>query len=281
MEKYTTEIQIGPDNPDENQEEIRAKLSPQREERPHKSTKKSLGKSLRFYFLNLFLGIIILGIIGFVFVVGFCKLEHVEIDGVVNSDKNEIKNAFITGEHSDNAIYVFAINLIKAHPGVPFVKNAEVGLKDKNTVIISVKEDEINGVFQTKNGFCYFDSEGIISEINKKYIENTPIISGINLKEPVEYEPLDITGTQKTIILSSLKFLNESHINIREIAFEKDGTFGYKVDQIFVDMGVSSDVREKCARLAIILPNIEGEKGTLHLEEWGRENSDIIFERSE
>lgn len=281
MEKYTTEIQIGPDNPHENEGEIRAKLSHHKEERPHKRTKKSLGKSIRFYFLNLFLGVLILGIIGFVFVVGFCKLENVEIEGAVNSSQEEIKNAFISGEYSDNAIYVFFINLVKSHPDISFVKNAEVKLKDKNTILISVKEDELKGVFQIKEGFCYFDSDGVITEISKKYIEFTPVITGINLKEPVEYEDLNVSGTQKTIILSSLKYLGEARINPREIAFEKDGTFGYKVDQIFIDMGVSSDVREKCARLPIILPNIEGQKGTLHLEEWGRENSDIIFERSE
>lgn len=281
MEKYTTEIQIGPDEPDDNEVEIKTEFVHEKPEHPHKKEKKSLRKSLGFYFLNIFLGVIILGIIGFVFVVGFCKLEHVEIEGTVNSDINEIKTAFLSGEHMDNAIYAFGINLVKAHPNIPFVKNAEIRLKNKNTILISVKEDELRGVFQTKEGFCYFDSEGNISEISKKYVENTPIVTGINLKEPVEYEALNITGTQKTIILSSLKYLNEAHINVREIAFEKDGTFGYKVEQIFVDMGVSSDVREKCARLSIILPNIEGQKGTIHLEEWGRENNDIIFERSE
>lgn len=273
MEKYTTDIDI---EKEEIEEEPEIKRLPKEHTKKPVKEKKSKG----LFFLNVFLGLIILGIGLFLFAVFFCELKTIELEGVHISNPKEIEKALLSYEHCDNTVYAFGINLIKKHEPVPFVKETRVRLKDKNTLVIIVKEDETRGLIQAKEGFCYFDSDGIISEINSRFIENTPIISGITLNEPKEHEALGITGTQRTIILDSLKYLSEAKIDISEIKFEKGGNFGYKWKEIYIDMGISSDVREKCARLPVILPNIGGQKGILHLEEWGRENSDIIFEKT-
>ena len=38
---------------------------------------------------------------------------------------------------------------------------------------------------------------------------------------------------------------------------------------------------EKVMRLSYILPKLEGMTGTLHLEDWNTENTDIVFEKAE
>jgi len=43
-------------------------------------------------------------------------------------------------------------------------------------------------------------------------------------------------------------------------------------------VGSADNLTDKLMRLEYILPELTGKKGTLHLENWSNENTDIIFE---
>ena len=49
---------------------------------------------------------------------------------------------------------------------------------------------------------------------------------------------------------------------------------------IVINVGDKSYLEEKIMRLPHILPNIEGQSGILHLENWTPDNTDIVFERA-
>jgi cell division protein FtsQ len=49
-------------------------------------------------------------------------------------------------------------------------------------------------------------------------------------------------------------------------------------DGITIQVGTADNLAQKILRLQYILPQLEGKKGTLHLENWTSETTDIIFD---
>jgi len=45
-------------------------------------------------------------------------------------------------------------------------------------------------------------------------------------------------------------------------------------------LGTTTNLAQKTKRLPYILPYLDGKSGTLHLEDWTEENTDIVFEEN-
>ena len=54
---------------------------------------------------------------------------------------------------------------------------------------------------------------------------------------------------------------------------------GYET--VTVNFGDSENITEKMATLAVIYPQLEGMSGTLHMENWSEDNTDVPFEKQE
>ena len=50
-------------------------------------------------------------------------------------------------------------------------------------------------------------------------------------------------------------------------------------DTYNISLGNRSYLEEKIERVMLILPKIEGMQGTLHLENYSSQNTDIVFEK--
>ena len=48
---------------------------------------------------------------------------------------------------------------------------------------------------------------------------------------------------------------------------------------IEVVIGDTSSLTQKLARLEAIMPSLEGMSGTLHLEDWSEESTNIVFDK--
>lgn len=290
MEKFTTTIEINANNEivssnskDDNiEKDLQEEIIDTHHEKSHPSghihKKKRAKKS--FYILSFFLGTIIIGIVLFMFVVTFCNLHRIEFDGVVNSNQQEIEAALCSDKYSKNMVYTWIKNSIVKNYEIPFVEALKLSPKDRNTIIVTVKEKDLAGVFDMGEDYVYFDLEGTVDEIISRPVLNIPVVSGIVPNSCEVGKSLDIPDTTKNALISTLRYLRAYDISLNQVIFEEDGTFGVMVEGIFIDFGISSDIDKKCERLSYILPDLVGQTGVLHLEEWGSENTDIIFEKS-
>lgn len=291
MEKYTTTIEINTDNnkislvddADKNIDESESYEHHNIEEhkrnsanRVHKKKRGGIG----FYILSIFLFLIIVLILAFMFVVTFCKLHSLEFEGVVNSDKNEIEAVLCSDEYSKNMVYTWVKNSFVKDYEIPFVSSIKLMPKDRNTIVVTVNEKELSGVFDVEGEYIYFDSEGKVVEVINRPVLNIPVITGILPENSEAGKSLNIPDTTKSALIGTLKYLKAYDIVPELVTFEDDGTFGVMIQGVFVDFGISTDIDKKCERLSYILPNLVGQTGILHLEEWGSENTDIIFEKS-
>ena len=108
------------------------------------------------------------------------------------------------------------------------------------------------------------------------------LISGITVEDPKVGETLGIEEEQLEALLSMTKYIKKYDITASAIYFDEAGnlyiTYG---DSIQIEFGNSDYMSEKVMRLSYILPKLEGMTGTLHLEDWNTENTDIVFEKAE
>lgn len=74
-----------------------------------------------------------------------------------------------------------------------------------------------------------------------------------------------------------LKGLNKYEISPQQIQFGENGSAVVLYRGLEILLGKETYLEEKLMRLPRILPYLEGKNGTLHLENWSPDNTDIVF----
>ncbi len=247
-----------------------------------KKAARPKSKGAGFYFFILVLLTILLGGAGVAFSIYFCEVENVECSGTKIYSDDEIKGFILDDEYCTNAVYVFLKNLIMPVENVPFINHFEVTLKDLNTVAIKAVEKEFHGYIPTeKDGYVYYDEDGNVYEVSVMLLAGSMLVEGLNPKNPVVGEPLDIGKTNRRTLLLIQQCLKDQEIDATSITFTEDGTILLTYGDITINLGTRANINDKIRRLPYVLPYIEGKVGTLHLEEWSQENTDIVFDEGQ
>ncbi len=279
MEKYITSIKLQQDTKSDIKTELIDKSKAESFEEK-KSKRQRERHSIRFYFLNIILGIVIAGVLSVILIIMLCPLTTIEYTGNTNCNIEEVEKRLLDVPNRDNSVYVSLLAMFKKYDDIQFVQSVKISLKDRNTILVSIKERELLGIFDMGGKYVYFNSQGEVSEISSIMVWGLPTVSGIKLSNCKRDNPLPIEDIQRNSLINLLVYLKAEKINPDSIVYEEDGTFGFFLGNIFVDLGIPFELERKCERLPYILPNIEGQSGVLHLEEWGTESTDIIFEKT-
>ena len=222
------------------------------------------------------LAIVIIGAI--LFVLFACGLKNVVVEGSYIYSDEEIKEYVIDGKYSNNTVYEVIHNFIKPKKDIPFIDNVKVTMTGLNTVKITVTERTPIGYVETD---CarYFDEDGKITDISDRILDNSTKWNDI---EPTGTEIGDTIYNDEAYLnafLETVKELKANNIFVNSITVDDNhNIYGYK-DNIKINFGLKNDMDEKCKRLAIILPQLENQAGTLHLENFSLENTDIVFKK--
>ncbi len=247
-----------------------------------KAARRARGKGFGFYFCIFLSILIVLGGGAAVFSVYFCEVKDVECSGTKIYSDEELKKFILDDEYCTNALYVFFKNLIMPVENVPFIDHFEVTMKTLNTVSIHAVEKKFYGYIPTeKNGYVYYDRDGNVYEVSVVLLGGSMLVEGLNPKKPVIGEPLDVGKTNRRTLLLIQKSLEEQEIGATVITFTEDGTIMLTYGDIMINLGTRANIADKIRRLQYVLPYIEGKRGTLHLEEWSHENTDIVFDEGQ
>jgi cell division protein FtsQ len=110
-------------------------------------------------------------------------------------------------------------------------------------------------------------------------IEGTPQIIGIDCEQVVLYEKLPIDSSKLREILTLTKSLKRNSLIPDSITYGGENEPVLAYGKIKVEMGSLDLLTQKVERLAKIKPSLEGMKGTLHLENWTEETTNIVFDQ--
>lgn len=234
--------------------------------------------------LLVFLVLLLLIAIGTFIVINVFTVEHVVVEGNELYSPEQIQNMVLNDEYSWNSLYVDLKYRFLDVGDVPFVDTMEISLDDPHTVRISVYEKGILGSFyiDTLGQYAYFDKDGFVVETSSDVIEGVPKITGISCDTVVLYEklPLENEGILNRL-LSLTQILKKYDISPENIHYDSAENPVLIYGSIEVVVGSDDYLTQKIARLSAILPQLSGLSGTLHLDTWTPDTTDIVFDRSD
>ncbi len=210
-------------------------------------------------------------------------VETVVVTGSELYSDEAIEGWILDDEYSWNSLYVFFKYKFEEPRELAFVESADIRLEPPHTLKITVQEKELMGrIYISAMGQnAYFDKEGLVVEMSSEEIQGVPKITGMDVEQIVLGEKLPIKGNSVLKNLLALtQVLKKYELAPKSIKYGVEGSYTLKYGKISVMLGQAEDFNEKVSRLSKILPKLEGKKGTLHLESWSENTTDITFEQS-
>ncbi len=211
-------------------------------------------------------------------------VKNVEVEGNELYSSEQIEQLVLDDEYSWNSLYVLLKHRFVDMGEVPFVDTMEVSLKDPHTVRISVSEKGILGCLYIDSigQYAYFDKDGFVVETSAEEIPDVPKVTGVNCEEVVLYEQLPLErGEVLKDLLNLTQMLKKYDLLPQEIHYDDKlmPTLTYGGTRVVV--GSDDYLSQKVVRLSAILPQLSGLSGTLYLDTWTPDTTDIVFERDE
>lgn len=210
-------------------------------------------------------------------------VESVEVKGNEHYSAEQIEKFVLNDEYSWNTLYVFLKYRFLETDEIPFVDTMEISLKNPHTLEVSVYEKGILGYLYISSidQNAYFDKDGFVVETSKELIADIPQVEGLDCDKVVLYEKLPLEN-EKILksLLTATQSLKKNEVVPEKIQFEASGEITLTYGDVTVMLGSSTDLTQKILRLPHILPQLSGKKGTLHVENWTENTTDIIFHES-
>ena len=247
-----------------------------------KKKKRKLKISFKYNLTKLlvpFIFVMLIGILVLLFVEGF-KIKSVTVEGSAHYTAEEITNYVLDEKLPRNTVFVFLKYNNKSIKDIPFVEQIDVKIVDRNTDKIHVYEKYLAGCVANIGNYMYFDNDGTIVEVSKTKTENIPVVTGLSFDSFVLYEPLPVENKDVfNLILNITKLLNKNSLQADIIYFDENMNVTIYFDDVRVGLGAADHLDEKFTQLVLILPNLEGEKGILHMEKFSEKNSNYVFNK--
>lgn len=234
--------------------------------------------------LYILLILILLIAAGVFIVMNVFTVENVVVEGNELYSFTQIENMVLNDEYSWNSLYVDLKYRFVDIGEVPFVDTMEVSLDNPHTVHIKVYEKGMLGYLYINSigQNAYFDKDGFVVETSTEVIDGVPKITGISCEEVVLYEKLQLENSDiLRDLLNLTQTLKKYNLLPDEIQYDSNMEPVLYYGTIQVKIGSEDNLSQKVVRLSIILPQLDGLSGTLHLETWTPETTDIIWDRAE
>ena len=251
-----------------------------KEERRERRRRKQRRKRILLCILLLFL----LAGGGYLLVTRVYTVEKVSVVGNELYTDEQIEQIVLSDEYSWSSFYVYLKYRFFHTSELPFVDSIAVGmdLRQPHRLTVEVTEKGILGYLyiDSIDQNAYFDKDGFVVETSQQEIGGVPRIEGLTCDSVVLYEKLPLEDAAALSSLLSLTQLLEKYgISTERIRYQESaGTMQVYSGGITVNVGSADNLTDKIMRLQYILPQLTNQTGTLHLENWSNENTDIIFE---
>ena len=234
--------------------------------------------------LCIFLIVVLLIVLAVYIVTNVFTVEKVVVEGNLLYSDAQIEEIVLNDEYSWNSLYVTLKYRFMDIGEVPFVDEMEISLDGPHTLHVKVYEKGILGYIYIPilGQNAYFDKDGFVVETSQERIPDIPQITGVKCDEVTLYEQLpleDVSILRQILNLSQT--LKKYDLLPNEITFISPKNVEVYYGDIRVIVGGEENLSQKIIRLSGILPQLSGLSGTLHLENWTEETTDILFDKQE
>lgn len=231
-------------------------------------------------FLKIFITlIVVLGLLALIILTCF-QTKTVDIEGNQIYDSATIQSAILEDEYCQNSLYLYLkYNYFDKNP-MPFIDTLEVSFITPSHVKVTVYEKALIGyIYDEKTAtYNYFDKDGIIVEQSESCLNDVTQVEGLNYDSLQLYQVMQLDDDDiLSYLLTLTQNLSKYELNPDKIVISGKGKINMMFGNVTIEMGKNTLTEEKVMRLQKILPSLNGRTGTINLQEWSEDNSDIVF----
>lgn len=216
-----------------------------------------------------------------VFFFTFFQVKTVEVIGNDHYTEDELKEKILKGSMTSNAILAPLFYSKNAAEELPYIESFNVRRSGRNKLIISVKEKSVVGCIPYLDSYVYFDSNGYFVEGRKTRDTKVAFFDGIQPKKVVMEEKLPIKETVLNTAVALSTIFAKNDMVPDHIMFDDSYEISLLYGDITVQLGKDEYLEDKMTRAIAILPQLEGQKGILHMENISRNSKTVTFEAEE
>ena len=216
---------------------------------------------------------------GLVYLWNNYSITRVTVSGNSHYTDEEIKDMVFTGPYSYNSIVLSLMYRNKSIQDIPFIEKMDVDILDSNSVRINVFEKAVAGYVEYLGHYMYFDKDGIVVESSNRIMEGIPFVTGLSFDHIVLHKPLPVKKSSVFLtILNVTQLLGKYDIETDRIAFDSDGDITLYFGDARVSLGTDDFIDEKINEMHLLLPQLRGYSGTLHMENYVGEDVNFSFD---
>ena len=209
--------------------------------------------------------------------VGIFRVDKVEVTGNSYYTEAEIEK-LVMGENRNSLYLVFLYDYLDGKE-IPFVDSVEVSMVSPSHIKIRVYEKTLIGYVEYMGSNLYFDKDGTVVESSTAVLEGIPCIKGLKFDTLTLYQPLNVANSEVfEVLLSVTQMMKKYELAPDAITLKNNGTeIVLTFDQVRINLGIGDHMDEKAARIKSLLPDLADKAGTLHMEEYTNESTNISF----
>ena len=210
-----------------------------------------------------------------------CRANTVSVTGSTIYTDEEIAKLLTSEKYCKNTIYAYFYYNYRYGQEIPFIKSVKVKLSGLTSLSVTVTEYDIRGYVSYADSNLYFDETGRIIGNSDKIIEGVPSVSGFDFDVAEVGEMLPIEDLHLLdAILSITAEAKEFGITLTDITCADNGTITATCGSIQVKLGLPENIDEKMNLTAVLLKQVEGRSGILHMEDYDGTNGTRSFEEN-
>lgn len=208
------------------------------------------------------------------------RIRDVEVTGNSHYTEQQVKDMVMNDRYSGNALYLYLKYRYFNREEIPFVDKIEVSLLSNSKVRVRIYEKSLIGYVEYLGTNLYFDKDGIVVEISSEVRTDVPRIAGLGFQSVSMYQRLSVEDEEVfSVILNVTQLLRKHELYPDKIEFRKGMELMLHFENVRVALGKGEHMEEKMGRLVQFLPDLEGESGVLHMENYSEDSSMVSFTR--
>lgn len=207
------------------------------------------------------------------------RVENVYVDGNLHYTKEEIMDIVMEGPIGNNSLYLSMRYKNRSITGVPFIAAMDVSVLAPDSIRITVYEKSLAGFVEYLGRYMYFDKDGTVVESSSIKTVGIPQITGLAFDHVVVGKPLPVENSDIFYeILNVTQTLSKYELASERIYFNGAEKMTIYFGDIKVNFGTSRDLDEKIILLQNLMPEMEGMKGTLDIQNYSPNTKIYTFE---
>ena len=214
---------------------------------------------------------------------GVFRIQSIDIRGNERYSAEQIRDDLIYAFKTQNTLFfVWKYHTKAPADDAPYLSGVQATMMTPTAVRLDVTENQLVGRVQYDDSNVYYDSGAVVQEISDKIYEGIPLVTGVNIEQPLLYQKLtlDNASTLRTM-LNITQLLIQNALIPDSVSFDSSGNMTLRLGLVVVKLGQDEYLEEKIANLVSIYPQIEGQDGTLNMEGFTGKNEAITFKTNE